>query len=186
MKLIVGLGNPGKEYEKTRHNAGFMFIDYFCLENKITFKSKMEADYAEMVMDEEKVIIMKPKTFMNNSGKAVKKYVDFYKIPAENILVIYDDTSFEVGKFKIKASGSSAGHKGIADIMNKLNTNEIKRVKIGITKNKFSLVDFVLSKFNKTETDTLLAMFEKNKTLINDFVKIDFDHLMSKYNIKGE
>jgi PTH1 family peptidyl-tRNA hydrolase len=186
MKLIVGLGNPGKEYDKTRHNVGFMFIDYFCNKNSLNFKIKMDALYTETDINNEKIIIIKPQTFMNNSGNSVAKYANFYKIPTKDIIIIYDDTSFIVGNLKIKASGSSAGHNGIDDVMNKLGTKDVKRIKIGIAKSKYNLIQFVLSKFNKEELTILNNMFEKNNELIKDFVILDFDHLMSKYNIKGE
>lgn len=183
MKLIVGLGNIGKEYENTRHNVGFMFVDYYANANNLLFKEKMNAYYTEVVIDSEKVIIIKPTTYMNLSGNAVKKYVDFYKIKKEDILVIYDDTTFDVGKIKLKSSGSSAGHNGINDIIIKLGTSDIKRVKIGISKNQFNLTDYVLGKFSKKDKEILENLFNDKCSIIDDFVKLSFDHLMSKYNI---
>ena len=183
MKLIVGLGNVGKNYENTRHNVGFMFLDKYASNNNLSFKEKMNALYAETVILGEKVLFIKPTTFMNLSGTAVKNYVDFFKIPIEDVLVIYDDTSFDVGKIKLKQSGSSAGHNGIKDIINKLGTNNIKRVKIGISKNPYDLVDYVLGKFSKGDLNIINEMFEKNSDLIEDFVSLTFDNLMSKYNI---
>lgn len=183
MKLIVGLGNVGKNYENTRHNVGFMFLDKYASKNNLSFKEKMNALYAETVILGEKVLFIKPTTFMNLSGTAVKNYVDFFKIPIEDVLVIYDDTSFDVGKIKLKQSGSSAGHNGINDIINKLGTNNIKRVKIGISKNPYDLVDYVLGKFSKVDLNIINEMFEKNSDLIEDFVSLSFDNLMSKYNI---
>ena len=183
MKLIVGLGNVGKNYENTRHNVGFMFLDKYASINNLSFKEKMNALYAETVILGEKVLFIKPTTFMNLSGTAVKNYVDFFKIPIEDVLVIYDDTSFDVGKIKLKQSGSSAGHNGINDIINKLGTNNIKRVKIGISKNPYDLVDYVLGKFSKADLNIINEMFEKNSDLIEDFVSLTFDNLMSKYNI---
>lgn len=183
MKLIVGLGNVGKNYENTRHNVGFMFLDKYASNNNLSFMEKMNALYAETVILGEKVLFIKPTTFMNLSGTAVKNYVDFFKIPIEDVLVIYDDTSFDVGKIKLKQSGSSAGHNGIKDIINKLGTNNIKRVKIGISKNPYDLVDYVLGKFSKADLNIINEMFEKNSDLIEDFVSLTFDNLMSKYNI---
>lgn len=183
MKLIVGLGNPGKEYENTRHNSGYMFVDYFAKKYNLNFKEKMDAFYAETIICGEKVIFIKPTTFMNLSGTAVKKYVDFYKININDVLVIYDDTSFEVGKIKIKPAGSSGGHNGINDIINKLKTEEIKRVKVGISKNPIDLSKYVLSNFNKEDKKLLDELLTKCEMLIEDFVNFEFDRLMSKYNI---
>ena len=183
MKLIVGLGNIGKNYENTRHNVGFMFLDKYASMNNLSFKEKMNALYAETVIFGEKVLFIKPTTFMNLSGTAVRNYVDYFKIPIEDVLVIYDDTSFDVGKIKLKQSGSSAGHNGINDIINKLGTNNIKRVKIGISKNPYDLVDYVLGKFSKEDLNIINELFEKKSGLIEDFVSLTFDNLMSKYNI---
>jgi len=183
MKLIVGLGNVGKNYENTRHNVGFMFIDKYADKNNLNFKEKMDALYTETIINNEKVLLIKPTTFMNLSGKAVKKYVDFYKISIDDILIIYDDTSFDVGKVKLKTSGTSAGHNGINDIMSKLGTNNIKRVKVGISKNPYDLVDYVLGKFSNEDSKKINEMLEHNFSLIDDFVVMTFDNLMSKYNI---
>lgn len=186
MKLIVGLGNPGKKYENTRHNVGFMFVDYYCTKNNLIFKKKKNSLYVETNISGEKVIIIKPQTFMNNSGTAVKEMADFYKIEKKDILVIYDDTAFDVGNLKVKSSGSSAGHNGIKDIIFKMSTEDIKRVKLGISKNKCDLADYVLSIFDKSDVQKLEKLFETNISLIEDFIVMEFDHLMSKYNIKGE
>lgn len=182
MKLIVGLGNVGKEYENTRHNVGFMFVDYYAQKNNLTFKLKDNAYYAETSINNEKVIIIKPTTFMNLSGLAVRHFADFYKINIEDIIVIYDDTAFEVGDFKIKQSGSSGGHNGINDIIKAFSTENIKRVRIGISHNKNDLVDYVLGKFSKEDMNILKSLFENNYRIIDDFVTLPFDHLMNKYN----
>ena len=110
MKLVVGLGNPGKQYEKTRHNCGFMAIDYYANKNDLKFKKKFNGLYAETLINGNKLILLKPQTYMNLSGFCVKKFVDFYNIDLNDILVIYDDKDFETGTFKIKRDGSSAGH----------------------------------------------------------------------------
>lgn len=182
MKLIVGLGNPGNNYEKTRHNVGFMAIDNFSHSRNLVFKKKFNALYSEFINNGEKVILLKPQTYMNLSGDAVLKFKKYFDIDLEDILVIYDDISFEVGKLKIKKSGSSGGHNGINDIINKINSEDIKRVKIGISKNKISLKDYVLSDFSKKELEKLNNVFEITNNIIEDFLKIDFEKLMSKYN----
>ena len=187
MKLIVGLGNPGKEYEKTRHNVGFMVVDAFSSSNNLIFKNKFNALYAETMVNNEKVILLKPQTFMNISGDAVLEFKNYFDLNVDDILVIYDDINFEVGELKIKKSGSSGGHNGINDIINKLKTKNIKRVKIGISKNKFKLKDYVLSSFNSEELEKLNNIFKITNNIIEDFSNIDFEKLMSKYNgIKNE
>ena len=187
MKLIVGLGNPGKEYEKTRHNVGFMAVDAFSSSNNLIFKNKFNALYAETMVNNEKVILLKPQTFMNISGDAVLEFKNYFYLNVDDILVIYDDINFEVGELKIKKSGSSGGHNGINDIINKLKTKNIKRVKIGISKNKFKLKDYVLSSFNSEELEKLNNIFKITNNIIEDFSNIDFEKLMSKYNgIKNE
>lgn len=187
MKLIVGLGNPGKEYEFTRHNVGFMIVDSYANKNNLNFKSKFNGLYAEFNKDNEKIFLLKPQTFMNLSGDSILEFKNYFNINFNDILIIYDDVNFEVGKFKLKKNGSSGGHNGINDIIEKLKTQEIKRLKIGISKNKFKLKDYVLSKFTAEELKKINNIFEITNNIIDDFVTIDFEKLMSKYNgIKNE
>lgn len=187
MKLIVGLGNPGKEYEKTRHNVGFMAVDNFSNLKNLTFKNKFNALYAETTINNEKFILLKPQTFMNLSGNAVVEFKNYFNIGIEDILVFYDDINFEVGDFKIKKSGSSGGHNGINDIIEKLKTKDIKRVKIGVSKNKFNLKDYVLGNFTSEDQEKLNNVFKITNNIIEDFSNMDFEKLMSKYNgIKNE
>lgn len=182
MKLIVGLGNPGKEYEKTRHNVGFMAVDSFSNSKNLIFKNKFNSLYAETIINNEKIIVLKPQTFMNLSGNAVLEFKNYFDIDIENILVFYDDVNFELGHFKIKKSGSSGGHNGINDIINKLKSKDIKRVKIGISKNNFKLKDYVLGNFTSKDLEKLNNVFEITNSIINDFTSISFEKLMSKYN----
>lgn len=180
MKLIVGLGNVGKEYENTRHNIGFMTIDSFL--GDVSFKEKNQAMYFEKNNNSEKIIFIKPTTLMNNSGIAVRKYVDFYKIDVQDILVIYDDMDFEVGKFKLKPSGSSGGHNGIKSIISYLGTENFKRIRVGISKPKGDTINYVLGKFSKSEFETISIVLGNLKEVLNDYIIMDFDKLMSKYN----
>jgi len=138
VKLIVGLGNPGKEYEKTRHNIGFMMIDNYISSNNIVDKwsSKFNGKYIKDKINGEDTIFLKPQSYMNLSGGVVKKYVDYFKIPLENIIVISDDMDLFVGNFKIKDKGSCGGHNGLRDIEKNLGTSVYKRIKIGIAKDK--------------------------------------------------
>jgi PTH1 family peptidyl-tRNA hydrolase len=133
MKLIVGLGNPGKEYEKTRHNAGFIAIDL--LLEKYGYQKAKEEFESEIFFSEvkgEKVYFVKPQTYMNNSGIAIRQIMDYYKIPLEDFIVIYDEKDFPVGKQQFKFQGSSAGHNGVKSIMQHLKTESFKRIRIGI------------------------------------------------------
>lgn len=180
MKLVVGLGNPGKEYENTRHNVGFKFIDFY-LGNEL-FKEKNSALFLEKIINGEKVIFLKPLTYMNDSGRAVRKYLDYYKISVEDLLVIYDDMDFEVGKFKIKKNGSAAGHNGIKSIINNIRTEEFKRIRIGISRSKEDKVNYVLGNFGKVEQKKLDEEFIKIKEVLDNYFKMDFETLMSKYN----
>ena len=136
MKLIVGLGNPGKNYINTRHNCGFRAIDFYATKNQLKFKNKFDGEYSEIIINNEKIILLKPQTFMNLSGECVSKFVKYYNIELTNILIIYDDIDFEVGNFKIKRGGTSNGHKGLENILNLLKSENISRIKIGISKNK--------------------------------------------------
>lgn len=182
MKLIVGLGNPGKEYSKTRHNIGFMIVDKYVSNKNLTGKEKFNSIYYETKINNEKLLIMKPLTFMNLSGTSVKELVSYFKIKLEDILVIYDDKDFENGVFKLKANGSSAGHNGIQNIMDCLNTENIKRLRVGIGRNEYNLKDYVLGKFSTEEESIINNEMDTLLEIIDDFVILDFEKLMSKYN----
>lgn len=178
MKLIVGLGNPGKEYEQTRHNAGFMCIDKYAKKYNLTFKEKFNGLYTKY----NDVILLKPQKYMNLSGEVIKKYIDFYKIPIENILIIHDDLDIELGKIKIKYKGSSGGHNGLKNIELNLNTKQYKRIKIGISKNNINKIDYVIGKMPKEEYNILNKVTDKVVDIIDDYLKLTFDNLMNKYN----
>ena len=180
MKLIVGLGNPGKEYENTRHNIGYMAIDNYL--GKVDFKTKDNYEFYEKNINNEKILFLKPMTYMNESGQAVRKVLDYYKIKIEDIIVIYDDMDFKVGELKIKKSGSSAGHNGIKSIIKHLGTENFNRIRIGISKPKGDTIDFVLGKFSKEEFETIKLTLNKVNNIINDYLLLDFEKLMSKYN----
>ena len=180
MKLIVGLGNPGKEYEKTRHNVGFMAIDHY-LGNE-SFKSKNNGLYCEKIINNEKIIFLKPLTYMNDSGLAVRYFSDYFNLDISDILIIYDDMDFDVGKYKLKSSGSSAGHNGIKSIIRHLGTENFKRIRIGISKNNINTIDYVLGRFSKEDLFILNNVFNIVDNIIEDFNIYDFDKLMNKYN----
>jgi len=186
MKLIVGLGNPGKEYEKTRHNIGFNIINLYLKKNNLTLdKNKFNGNYVKTKINDEEVIFLEPQTFMNASGTCVRSMVDFYKIKIDDILVIQDDLDMEVGKIKLKEKSSSGGHNGIKSIEENLGTDNYKRLKIGISNDKNKdTKDYVLGNFSKEEREILDKTYEICVDIIDDYFKMNFDLLMGKYNKK--
>ena len=184
MKLIVGLGNIGREYENTRHNIGFNALDHVLEKYNIdTDKNKFDGYYTKTTISGEQVILLKPAKYMNLSGEVVRKYVDFFKIEIDDILIISDDLDQEVGNFKLKQKGSSGGHNGLKDIERHLGTDKYKRLKIGISNNKYmDTKDYVLGKIPKEDRDVLEKIYELVPSIVEDFIKLDFDTLMSKYN----
>ena len=182
MILIVGLGNPGIRYKNTRHNCGFMAIDYYAKNNNLVFKNKFNGEYAEQTINNEKVIFLKPQTYMNLSGECVSKYINFFHIDLKDVYIIYDDVDFEIGTFKIKRNGSSGGHNGINNIISLLKTEEIKRIRIGISKNDIPLIDYVLKKLSKEEKEKIDSIMPKIAQVIGDIPYHDIDYLMEKYN----
>lgn len=165
MFLIVGLGNIGKKYEKTRHNVGFMIIDKLCEKFNIEMdKGCNTSIYGKGVISNERVICVKPTTFMNLSGDAVLYLMSYYKIPEENILIIYDDITLDFSKIRIREKGSHGGHNGIKDIIKKINTNKFKRIRIGIGENKsIDLSNYVLSNFTNEE---LLILDKQSENIL--------------------
>ena len=184
MKLIVGLGNPGNEYNNTRHNIGFYMIDSY-LGNSVSFKNKFNGLYYQTTISGEKVIFLKPQMYINLSGEVIKRYIDFFKINISDVLIIHDDLDLEVGMYRLRQSGRSAGHNGLKNIEKCLGTQEYKRLKIGISNNKnIDTKDYVLGKIS---SDDLLKINDVSKVvnnIIDDFIKLDFSVLMNKYNHK--
>ncbi len=186
MKLIIALGNPGKEYDNTRHNIGFYFIDeYLKSKNQKLNKEKFKGQYQMFSCDDEKLIILKPQSYMNLSGEVVKKFVDYYKIKLEDILVICDDLDTPVGKFRLRKEGSSAGHNGLKNIEEKLKTKEYKRLKIGISKDeKIDAKDYVLGKVKEKDKKIYESMIKTINNVLDDYIDTDFEKLVSIYNRK--
>lgn len=170
MKLIIGLGNPGKKYQDTRHNIGFLVISELQRElNAPDFKlnKKFQTEISEIILNKEKIILAKPQTFMNESGKAVKLIKGFYKIPVKNIYIIRDDLDMEFGKYRERSNSSSGGHNGINSIINQLKSKNFTQIKIGVgNKNieKIDPADFVLQNFTNQEK-------EKLKKLLPQFIE---------------
>ncbi len=184
--IVAGLGNPGDKYKTTRHNAGFMTVDYAAQKLGTTITtSKFEALYTEAVIGGKRVLLLKPQTFMNNSGQAVLKAKNFYKVPSENVIVIHDDTSFESGTFKIRKKGSAGGHNGIKSIIECLGTEEFVRIKMGVGKKphpEMVLADWVLSHFSAEEMKSLEERFEDVKNAIEAIVTEGADKAMNRFN----
>lgn len=186
MKLIVGLGNPGKEYENTRHNIGFSLLDVISKDKGFNFDSeKFNAKYTEFNTLGERVILIKPLSYMNLSGIVVRKYMDYFKISKDDLLVIQDDLDMVLGKIKFVYNSSSGGHNGIKNIEESISTREYVRLKIGISNNKdIDTRDYVLAKFSKSDLEILNNTYSKLINVIEDFIKLDKSALMSKYNNK--
>lgn len=186
MKLIVGLGNPGLFYKKTRHNVGFMALDLFCKNQNIRFdQKKFGGVFAQLTIKNQKILILKPQKYMNLSGEVVKKFVDFYKIDIQDVLIIHDDMDIEIGKIKLKSSGSSGGHNGLKNIEDNLKTIDYKRIKIGISKsNEIDSKNYVLGKFDKSEYPLIESSLNTVYDAIIDYLDMDFVNLMNKYNKK--
>ncbi len=175
MKLIVGLGNPGEKYKNTRHNTGFMALDAVTsnFQFSISFQSVFNAQISNGILENKKIILAKPQTFMNESGKAVKAITDYYKIPTQNITVIHDDLDIPLGEYKIVRGRGSAGHKGAQSIIDALGTKDFTRMRIGIgvENKKIPAEDFVLENFTKEEKKIIDEVIEKVCTEIKVWIK---------------
>ncbi len=173
MKVIVGLGNPDKQYSNTYHNVGFMALDYFANKYNLAFsKIKYNAIYGEGMIDGEKVFIMKPITYMNLSGKAVQEIYRKLKLQASNILVVYDDIDLPVGSVRTRNNGSAGTHNGMRSIVQELNSTEFPRVRVGIGKPQHGdLASFVLSKIKEEDLKVLNNKFDLISDEINSFIK---------------
>ena len=184
--IIVGLGNPGGEYEATRHNAGFIVIDMLaeecsCAVTKLKFKSL----YGTAQIGDKKCILMKPQTYMNNSGEAVRDAAAFYKIPAERIIVVSDDISIDVGKLRIKRKGSDGGHNGLKSIIYQIQSDNFARIKMGVGKKphpEYDLAAWVLSRFKNDEVEPLKSAAKNACDAIKLIVGEKIDMAMNKFN----
>ena len=186
MKLIVGLGNPGLQYANTRHNIGFMFIDHYVkkLNCEEEFKEKFHSMYLKLKIKNQDVILMKPLTYMNLSGNAVKEMANFYKIASKDILVVYDDKDIPFAHLRLREKGNPGSNNGMKSITLQLNDNQFPRIRIGIGQpiNLQDMASFVLSKFTKDELLALESSFENAIEAANLFVEEKFVIAMNRYN----
>jgi PTH1 family peptidyl-tRNA hydrolase len=184
MKLIVGLGNYGKEYQNTRHNIGFMALDHYAQKNNLNIdKKKFKGLYTEISIDGEKVLLVKPQTYMNLSGECMRDFILYFHIDIKDVLVIYDDMDLDVGVLRLREKGSAGGHNGMKNIIQHMKTSDFKRVRVGISKDiNRNTIDYVLGKFNEEDKRIIDEKMEIISCIIEDFVKYDFNKVMSKYN----
>lgn len=185
MYLIVGLGNPGKEYEKTRHNVGFTAIDYLAYRYDITVsKIKFRGLYGDGKICGEKCILLKPQTFMNLSGESVREASDFFKISPENIIVIYDDVAIDPGKIRIRPKGSAGGHNGMKSIIYQLQTDEFPRIRFGVGQAEHDMVNHVLGRFNDTDGNKVSDAIRQLPDVIETIIRKSVSDAMNKFNGK--
>ena len=184
-KVILGLGNPGQDYVNTRHNIGFYYIDY--LSRILKIQTAIKANnvvYGEGLFNNNKVVLAKPKTFVNNSGNAVKFLLNKYNLELENIIVIYDDMSLELGKIRIRPQGSSGGHNGIKSIINTVGSQNFPRIRVGIgspVSNKGN-IEYVLGKIPLKDKEVLTEKSTKILDIINELIINDINSAMNKFN----
>jgi len=186
MYLIIGLGNPEEEYAKTRHNMGFNVINKIAEKYKIEVnRKKFDGLYCKCNIENQEVILLKPQTYMNLSGKSIKQVVDFYKISKENIIVIYDDIDIEPGKIKIRKKGSSGSHNGMKSVIQELGINEFSRIRVGIGKPQFDgdLINYVIGKnISKEEMEKLSKGIENASKAVIEILINGIDIAMNKFN----
>lgn len=184
--IICGLGNPGPEYVFTRHNAGFLAIDYYTQKRGVKLKTVRFKSLCETVtIGDDRVLIMKPQTYMNKSGEAVSAAASYYKIPAERILVISDDVCQAPGRMRIRRSGSDGGQKGLRSIISQLGTDQFPRIRIGVGEkpdSEYEMADWVLGKIPKEDEKKIYAVFECVGEAIPMLLSGRFDDAMGKYN----
>jgi PTH1 family peptidyl-tRNA hydrolase len=185
-KLIVGLGNPGKKYANSKHNIGFIAVDKFAQIYKI--KAKNSVKFNSEIFEFDDCVLAKPKTFMNNSGYAILKIVEYYNIDLEDLLVIYDDVALPFSKLRLRYKGGSGGHNGIKSILTHLGSENFNRLRIGIDKSDSKeMKDYVLSDFSKTELKILDDVMIDVVNLMTDFINgVRFEEIMNKYNTSNE
>ncbi len=188
MIVIAGLGNPGSKYSETRHNVGFDVVDRLAQSNDIKVnKLKFKALIGEGFIGTEKVLLVKPSTYMNNSGHSIREIMEFYKLPPENLLVVVDDIDIEFATIRLKKKGSAGSHNGLKSIIYQIQVDDFPRIKVGIGKKPpyYDLADFVLSKFSLDERKLVDQAIKKASAAAEEFVKSGIDKAMNEFNIRN-
>ena len=188
MKIIFGLGNPGKQYKNTRHNIGKMVIEELSRTKKLKFKRSitLRAFLAKGIIDKEEVIFAKPQTFMNNSGRSVISFLRRYRITEQNVLVVYDDIDLQFGQMRFRKSGSSAGHRGMDSIIAQIGNTQINRLRLGVGRPKRGeIADYVLSDFRAKEQNTLDDVIKQACLTCGDWISYGSDFVMKSCNRRG-
>jgi PTH1 family peptidyl-tRNA hydrolase len=188
MKVVVGLGNPGQKYAGTRHNIGYMVIDYLAESPRAgRFGSRFQGQIAELIEEGEKILLIKPETFMNLSGRCVREVLNFYQVPVADLLVVCDDINLPLGKLRVRARGSDGGQKGLRDIQNHLGNAEYARLRIGIdAPGEADAADYVLSRFRPTEKPVMEEAIAKAAEAVIYWVRHGTEACMNKYNAEPE
>lgn len=188
MKMIVGLGNPGSKYKDTKHNIGFIALDEFAVQHNMVFnKTKFEALYAEAFIGSEKVLLVKPQTFMNDSGRAVRPLMDYFNVALKDLIVVYDDLDLPVGKLRLRQKGSAGGHNGIKSIIQHIATADFNRIRIGIDRpmGRQTVVQHVLSSFPKKQHEELLIAIKDSVAALDYWIEgHSFSDVMNQFNKK--
>jgi PTH1 family peptidyl-tRNA hydrolase len=186
MKVVVGLGNPTKKYDGTRHNIGFALIDNLAKKHTVCFKKSLRllSETATINLRGEQVLLVKPQTYMNNSGQAVASIKNYYKLTNDDFIIIYDDADLIVGRLRLRAAGSSGGHRGVQSIIEHLSDNKFARIKIGIGKERSEngLINYVLGSFSAEEKKIIAPVLETAEEAITDIIFDDFNKAMNKFN----
>lgn len=185
MKCIVGLGNPGKKYSKTRHNIGFMVIDELVRRHSLDLnKKKFNGKYALEHIGDQKVLLLQPQTYMNLSGEAISPLMDYYDIATEDVVVVYDDLDLPTGKIRLRQKGGPGGHNGIKSTINHLGTKEFKRIRIGVGRptTPQPVIDYVLGSFPKDQLDDVEDSIEKSANAFESWLQKPFVEVMNEYN----
>ncbi|MBE7036807.1 MAG: aminoacyl-tRNA hydrolase [Ruminococcaceae bacterium] len=189
MYVILGIGNPGKQYENTKHNIGFISLDFLAASlgiqmNKIKFKALVGEGY----LGSEKVLLVKPQTFVNLSGESVAEIMNFYKLPPENLIVIYDDINLDAGRIRIRSKGSDGGHNGIKSILYHLKSDNFPRIRLGVGMKPqgYDLADWVLSKFTDEEIKVMSKAVDLVPDMVEEIIKRGPASAMNRFNSNGK
>lgn len=187
MKLIVGLGNPGMQYTATRHNVGFEVIERFAYEENIPLSQKKhKAIIGTGVIQGKKVMLVQPQTYMNRSGESIGEIMNYYSLPLEDLIVIYDDINLPLGALRLRKKGSPGGHNGIKNIISHLGNQEFARIRIGVGEKPpgWGLADYVLSRFSKEEILLISSTIKDSCLALRDIISYDMNYAMNSYNQK--